>query len=351
MSGITGEELAEARLRAGLTQAELGARVGVSRQTVSHWEWREWVPFAQSTPQRLLRALAAVGAWPICETASTARAREGVLQDLLAASLEPEADPRDEERARWRAWAAARAAHLWVPCEARTRKGRPCRMASEPGRRRCRFHGGLSTGPRTAEGRARVAEAQRARWARWRAEREAAGPEEQERRAGRSPDPAAEARPPGATDGAALADRLGRATAEGHSTAGPASVAARRETREATLTEMREAVERTRAFLLAHGALRFEALGGDGVAGAGGDGRAVLDRAGWRDGSLFYLAADTWRDLHRGADPTRAARRLRDAGFLIPGEAGRLMTRPPRGGKSGPRAYAVGGGILEASGE
>jgi hypothetical protein len=29
----------------------------------------------------------------------------------------------------------------------------------------CRFHGGLSTGPRTAEGKARIAEAQRRRWA------------------------------------------------------------------------------------------------------------------------------------------------------------------------------------------
>lgn len=29
---------------------------------------------------------------------------------------------------------------------------------------RCRLHGGKSTGPRTLEGRARIAEAQRARW-------------------------------------------------------------------------------------------------------------------------------------------------------------------------------------------
>ena len=31
---------------------------------------------------------------------------------------------------------------------------------------RCRLHGGKSTGPRTAEGRARIAAAQRARWQR-----------------------------------------------------------------------------------------------------------------------------------------------------------------------------------------
>ncbi|WP_428849225.1 HGGxSTG domain-containing protein [Thetidibacter halocola] len=54
-------------------------------------------------------------------------------------------------------------------CGARTRKGTPCRAKSEPGKRRCRFHGGCSTGPRTPEGRERIAEAQRRRWAAWRA--------------------------------------------------------------------------------------------------------------------------------------------------------------------------------------
>lgn len=32
------------------------------------------------------------------------------------------------------------------------------------GKRRCRFHGGLSTGPKTQEGRERIAAAQRRRW-------------------------------------------------------------------------------------------------------------------------------------------------------------------------------------------
>jgi hypothetical protein len=50
-------------------------------------------------------------------------------------------------------------------CGARNRQGEPCAVRVEPGKARCRFHGGLSTGPRTIEGRARVAEAQRQRWA------------------------------------------------------------------------------------------------------------------------------------------------------------------------------------------
>lgn len=44
-----------------------------------------------------------------------------------------------------------------VACGARRhRDGQPCQAKSEPGKRRCRFHGGRSTGPRTDEGKARA---------------------------------------------------------------------------------------------------------------------------------------------------------------------------------------------------
>lgn len=41
-------------------------------------------------------------------------------------------------------------------CGARTRAGHPCRRQPVPGRSRCPNHGGCSTGPVTAEGRARA---------------------------------------------------------------------------------------------------------------------------------------------------------------------------------------------------
>lgn len=50
-------------------------------------------------------------------------------------------------------------------CGAKTRQGTPCRMQPMPWSKRCRLHGGLSTGPKTPEGRERIAEAQRRRWA------------------------------------------------------------------------------------------------------------------------------------------------------------------------------------------
>ena len=52
-------------------------------------------------------------------------------------------------------------------CGAKTRKGRSCKAKPVLHKGRCRMHGGLSTGPRTEEGRERVAEAQRLRWKRW----------------------------------------------------------------------------------------------------------------------------------------------------------------------------------------
>lgn len=58
-----------------------------------------------------------------------------------------------------------------VICGARTRKGTQCKAKALPGKKRCRFHGGLSTGPKTPEGRERVAQVQRERWKKWRQSR------------------------------------------------------------------------------------------------------------------------------------------------------------------------------------
>jgi hypothetical protein len=60
-----------------------------------------------------------------------------------------------------------------VKCGAQTRQGSECMMAVVPGKARCRLHGGLSTGPKTIEGRRRIAEAQRRRWRRARGSLEA----------------------------------------------------------------------------------------------------------------------------------------------------------------------------------
>lgn len=75
-----------------------------------------------------------------------------------------------EKARRWQAGQAkARPAKAERPsCGARTRAGGPCKAkalwlagSTAPRNGRCRMHGGLSTGPRTAEGRAKCSQAAR----------------------------------------------------------------------------------------------------------------------------------------------------------------------------------------------
>lgn len=93
---------------------------------------------------------------------------------------------RDRKR-RWREWNRARAAEhaawaargyqhpppptrtpppdlIGLPCGARTRAGTPCKRTDIWENGRCKLHGGLSTGPRTAEGAARARANLRRRW-------------------------------------------------------------------------------------------------------------------------------------------------------------------------------------------
>lgn len=183
----SGAELRAARKAGGLSQTMLGARAGLSRHSVSYWECRATVDprgwavqrMADAEPQ--IRAL--LQTWetntrgrgmglilkrvlPVYSR-SNARARDGSyrpgpLDALLEAAISHELSRMKEREAQ-------RRARLRVICGARTtRKGTPCRNKSEPGRKRCKFHGGRSTGPKTTEGRERIAEAQRKRWADWR---------------------------------------------------------------------------------------------------------------------------------------------------------------------------------------
>lgn len=104
--------------------------------------------------------------------------------------------------------------------------------------------------------------------------------------------------------------------------------------------EARDAVERVRAFLVAHGDARFEPVT------KANDHRPVINRAGWRDGAIFYIATDAWKEIHKGADPTRAAHYLHDAGFLEPGEGKNLAQKAPRSIEGRPRVYTVISDIL-----
>ena len=84
------------------------------------------------------------------------------------AALLPDNDKRILFRKWWAQASAAESAGKYVPrcprylrglsCGAIKKNGQPCGMTTLMANGRCKFHGGASTGPRTAEGRARALE-------------------------------------------------------------------------------------------------------------------------------------------------------------------------------------------------
>ncbi|MGC3936375.1 HGGxSTG domain-containing protein [Roseobacter sp. EG26] len=155
------------------SQTEMAERIGCSRCAISYWETQLEVMntkrIKRGVPAHMLEAL---GYQVLKNYCTPMRARgDGVLdgwRDIQQEALDRAVARENERLATKEAHEASRAR---VYCSAKTRKGHPCRLKSEPGKRRCKFHGGMSTGPKTAEGKARIAEAQRVRWAAYRAEK------------------------------------------------------------------------------------------------------------------------------------------------------------------------------------
>jgi len=124
----TAQDLKRLRKMAGLSQAELGELSGFGRHTVAYHEARlgRVDGFAPATFRNTLE-------------------RMGVE---VPAPGQPPSVPSEEP--------------CKAVCGAKTRAGAPCQ--AKPLRSgRCKDHGGLSTGPSTEEGRARVSAAMRAR--------------------------------------------------------------------------------------------------------------------------------------------------------------------------------------------
>lgn len=155
---MTGAELRTARKAARMTQADLAKRVGVTRDTIRYWEAKPLIR-RFGTGARMAEALGLRIHWQ-------SNARAGGWGDSWCVKADAEAEALFAAYlARTKARQAQAAARLRVICGAKTRKGGACRNKSEPGKRRCKFHGGKSTGAKTPEGKARIAEAQRRRWA------------------------------------------------------------------------------------------------------------------------------------------------------------------------------------------
>ncbi|WP_041527136.1 helix-turn-helix domain-containing protein [Paracoccus aminophilus] len=161
-NGPIGKELAARRKAAGLTQAELAQRAGVGRSAVQYWERAPRLDARGWAVRRMADALG----WTVPAWKETSIARAGEKGDSRDWRAEVE-EATAQAFAAWQAREAQRAKTVRVTCGAKTRKNTNCRNKSEPGRKRCKFHGGKSTGARTPEGIERIREAQRRRWARW----------------------------------------------------------------------------------------------------------------------------------------------------------------------------------------
>lgn len=164
---MTGADLKAARIAAGLSQRQMAALVGVHHSTVQFWERQAKVDLLAWGMRRIAKALGLRNSTP---DHTYARARLGVLRDSQETNIALiDCLYFNRRNRRPRNILICR-----VVCEARTRKGKPCRAKSEPGKQRCRLHGGKSTGPKTPEGRERIAAAQRRRWVKFRLERKCA---------------------------------------------------------------------------------------------------------------------------------------------------------------------------------
>jgi transcriptional regulator with XRE-family HTH domain len=171
----SGQQIREARTTLGWSKADLARAAGLDRKAVAWWERKATIAGVTQNPgvEKIADALQRAGIrFPeLAAPEPTPESREDTLIRLgvvlprrepklirrldLALAVEP---PRRTQSAKWRVVRG-------VECGARTRKGLPCKRPAYPNGR-CRNHGGLSTGARTPEGKARCMAALRRRWAR-----------------------------------------------------------------------------------------------------------------------------------------------------------------------------------------
>ena len=124
------------------------ARIGPASQAVTNSGVRdaivlEWAELTGRDISGLSKPMTSAKGPELIDASTRARMSSGEMPAWLMGTLaRPENRPKQVAR---------------VTCGAkRHRDGQPCQGKSEPGKKRCRFHGGRSTGPRTPDGKARA---------------------------------------------------------------------------------------------------------------------------------------------------------------------------------------------------
>lgn len=162
-SSISGLEMKAERRALKFSQSEMAELISCSRHAVSYWETKQkqltWRDVRSEVPAKMLKVLQIRVSSPFDQKALNAEA-------IGYHCLSPEAGGTTDA-AKLSCSATIDGEHdgnLRRLCGAKTRTDRACRNLSETGKRRCKFHGGMSTGPKTEEGKSRIAKAQRLRW-------------------------------------------------------------------------------------------------------------------------------------------------------------------------------------------
>ncbi|MFM9848448.1 MAG: HGGxSTG domain-containing protein [Hyphomicrobiaceae bacterium] len=182
---VVGCQIKAARSLLGWSQDQLARAAGLHPNAVAYWELTAAIPVSRHEPHacaRIREALQRAGvefighAKPgvrlvkndnfVMHPPSRARARHGVKRFLPPWAMLAPTKTAPSVVARRKSSS---------PCGARTRTGAPCRRTGLDNGR-CANHGGMSSGPKTPVGRARIAEVQRRRWAAWRSRRDSGGP-------------------------------------------------------------------------------------------------------------------------------------------------------------------------------
>lgn len=93
---------------------------------------------------------------PTLESPMTSASKPGIVRPFRARAYDFGAQlPTWAED--WLAKSNEKQSRQRVICGARRhRDGKPCQAKSEPGKRRCKWHGGMSTGPRTLDGKTKA---------------------------------------------------------------------------------------------------------------------------------------------------------------------------------------------------
>jgi hypothetical protein len=105
-------------------------------------------------------------------------------------------------------------------------------------------------------------------------------------------------------------------------------------------------------FIALHGSARFERLNEDEKIDP--PEQKVVNRAGYvreaGEEQEFLILAPVWHEeVCKGIDPGRAARTLKEGGFLLPGDDGRATQRPRISGRGRARVYVIRSAILSES--